>query len=134
MASKRKVVPAEPPPREPPSKVAAFLSVFEAASIKVEQGADLTYPWTVGENFLFWPANGMWRSKDGRHTGYTAPNLVRAIREGVTIDDHPTLGERRQQFRDKFEGETLVAVERALAPERMTDCQDEYPADVEPPR
>lgn len=121
------------PPREPPSKVPAHLSVFEAAGIKVERPApnDLSYPWTIADRFLFWPANGTWRSTDGRHTGYTARNLVRVIRDNAEPVNHPTLAERQKPRREALDAESMAAVARALEPEQFPE-RVELPADVEP--
>lgn len=94
------------PPREiaPPSPVPAARSIFRAANIAFEEGPEPAEPWKVVGRFLFWPLNGMWRSIDDQHHGYSAVELMRLIR------------------RQSASPEAVDAVARALDP--LTDPID----------
>lgn len=118
--SKTKPV-AEPPkpPRQPPSRVPAALSVFEGAGIEVKRGDDDSHPWIVAGRFYYWVTAGHWRSIDGARQGATASGLVRTIR-----DDAGDVA--RAEQRHAVEAACERAVETALtATELLQDHQHE---------
>lgn len=89
MVSKRKIkTPIKPrapsrdngPDNVRQSVATAALSLFEAAKIPVQHGADAASPWVVDGRYQFWPATRFWRSIEGERQGYTASTLIAAIR------------------------------------------------------
>lgn len=119
MKRRRKPASEKPaaPPRQPPSRAPAALSVFTEAGIEVSQHEDDTWPWTVAGRFYFWPVTGMWRAIDNSRSGYSASSLRRVIR-----DDAGKVAEAERLHRAVADGQR--AVETALAA-ALQDHQDE---------